>query len=88
MIPTDKRAQLIRYQDMFTASHINKSSRSYEVRKSYNNQTNRYAGTVSFLLKQNIKNCGGVAVLLFAIVSLFYRLNYLAFCPVELFWLV
>ena len=56
MIPTDKRAQLIRYQDMFTASHINKSSRSYEVRKSYNNQTNRYAGTVSFLLKQNIKD--------------------------------
>ena len=56
MIPTDKRAQLIRYQDMFTASHINKSSRSYEVRKSFNNQTNRYAGTVSFLLKQNIKD--------------------------------
>ena len=54
MIPTDKRAQLIRYQDMFTASHINKSSRSYEVGKSFNNQTNRYAGTVSFLLKQNI----------------------------------
>ena len=56
MIPTDKRTQLIRYQDMFTASHINKSSRSYEVRKSFNNQTNRYAGTVSFLLKQNIKD--------------------------------
>ena len=56
MIPTDKRAQLIRCQDMFTASHINKSSRSYEVRKSFNNQTNRYAGTVSFLLKQNIKD--------------------------------
>ena len=56
MIPTDKRAQLIRYQDMFTASHINKSSRSYEVRKSFNNQTNKYAGTVSFLLKQNIKD--------------------------------
>ena len=56
MIPTDKRAQLIRYQDMFTASHINKSSRSYEVRKSFNNQTNRYAGTVNFLLKQNIKD--------------------------------
>ena len=41
MIPIDKIAQLISYQDMSTASQINKTSRSYEVRKSFYYQTDK-----------------------------------------------
>ena len=47
MIPIDKIAQLIPYQDMFTASQIN---RSYEVRKSFYYQTNKETKTPNVLL--------------------------------------
>ena len=41
MIPIDKIAHLIPYQDMSTAREINKTSRSYEVRKSFYDQTDK-----------------------------------------------
>ena len=41
MIPISKIAQLIPYQDMSIAREINKSSRSYEFRKSFYYQTDK-----------------------------------------------